>query len=186
MKKLWKNNRVVFVLVIILIICFIAICSVALTFFYSKDTNEYGNRLDGIEKHQISSEFKSSYKEKFLESENVKSVDFNIKGRMNTTEQATLEDIEKSFDKKVAVACRDFIDRYNLEIKFDENITLDNAKKLVENSMSLFDEDTLSYYDVQFIIQSDNFTIMASKNSAAENISWNNNTPIEEDTDEEK
>ena len=39
MKKLWKNNRVVFVLVIILIICFIAICSVALTFFYSKDTN---------------------------------------------------------------------------------------------------------------------------------------------------
>ena len=70
MKKLWKNNRVVFVLVIILIICFIAICSVALTFFYSKDTNEYGNRLDGIEKHQISSEFKSSYKEKFLESEN--------------------------------------------------------------------------------------------------------------------
>jgi hypothetical protein len=66
-----------------------------------------------------------------------------------------------------------------VEIKFDENITLDNAKKLVENSMSLFDEDTLSYYDVQFIIQSDNFTIMASKNSAAENISWNNNTPIE-------
>ena len=52
--------------------------------------------------------------------------------------------------------------------------------------MSLFDEDTLPYYDVQFIIQSDNFTIMASKNSAAENISWNNNTPIEEDTDEEK
>ena len=157
MKKLWKNNRVVFVLVIILIICFIAICSVALTFFYSKDTNEYGNRLDGIEKHQISSEFKSSYKEKFLESENVKSVDFNIKGRI-----------------------------IYVEIKFDENITLENAKKLVENSMSLFDEDTLSYYDVQFIIQSDNFTIMASKNSAAENISWNNNTPIEEDTDEEK
>ena len=48
MKKLWKNNKVVFVLVIILILCFIAICSVALTFFYSKDTNEYGNRLDCI------------------------------------------------------------------------------------------------------------------------------------------
>ena len=53
--------------------------------------------------------------------------------------------------------------------------------------MSLFEEDTLSYYDVQFIIQSDNFTIMASKNSASENISWNNNTPIkEEESDEEK
>ncbi len=157
MKKLWKNNRVVFVLVIILIICFIAICSVALTFFYSKDTNEYGNRLDGIENYPISNEFKSTYKESFLENENVKSIDFTIKGRI-----------------------------IYVEISFDENITLDDTKKLVENSISLFEEDILSYYDIQFIIQSDNFTIMAAKNSTSENIFWNNNTPVEEDTDEEE
>ena len=82
MKKLWKSNRVVFVLVIILIICFIAICSVALTFFSSKDTNEYGNRLNGIEKHPISSELKSNYKETLLANESVKSVEFNTKGRI--------------------------------------------------------------------------------------------------------
>lgn len=157
MKKLWKSNRVVFVLVIILIICFIAICSVALTFFYSKDTNEYGNRLNGIEKHPISSELKSNYKETLLANENVKSVEFNTKGRI-----------------------------IYVNIKFDENISLDNAKKLVEDNLSLFSEDILSYYDLQFILSSDNFTIMASKNVASEKISWNNNTPIKEEENEEE
>lgn len=157
MKKLWKSNRVVFVLVIILIICFIAICSVALTFFYSKDTNEYGNRLNGIEKHPISSELKSNYKETLLANESVKSVEFNTKGRI-----------------------------IYVNIKFDENISLDNAKKLVEDNLSLFSEDILSYYDLQFILSSDNFTIMASKNVASEKISWNNNTPIKEEENEEE
>ena len=157
MKKLWKSNRVVFVLVIILIICFIAICSVALTFFYSKDTNEYGNRLNGIEKHPISSELKSNYKEKLLANESVKSVEFNTKGRI-----------------------------IYVNIKFDENISLDNAKKLVEDNLNLFSEDILSYYDLQFILSSDNFTIMASKNVASEKISWNNNTPIKEEENEEE
>lgn len=157
MKKLWKSNRVVFVLVIILIICFIAICSVALTFFYSKDTNEYGNRLNGIEKHPISSELKSNYKETLLAKESVKSVEFNTKGRI-----------------------------IYVNIKFDENISLDNAKKLVEDNLSLFSEDILSYYDLQFILSSDNFTIMASKNVASEKISWNNNTPIKEEENEEE
>ncbi len=157
MKKLWKSNRVVFVLVIILIVCFIAICSVALTFFYSKDTNEYGNRLNGIEKHPISSELKSNYKETLLANESVKSVEFNTKGRI-----------------------------IYVNIKFDENISLDNAKKLVEDNLSLFSEDILSYYDLQFILSSDNFTIMASKNVASEKISWNNNTPIKEEENEEE
>lgn len=157
MKKLWKSNRVVFVLVIILIVCFIAICSVALTFFYSKDTNEYGNRLNGIEKHPISSELKSNYKETLLANESVKNVEFNTKGRI-----------------------------IYVNIKFDENISLDNAKKLVEDNLSLFSEDILSYYDLQFILSSDNFTIMASKNVASEKISWNNNTPIKEEENEEE
>ena len=78
MKKLWKNNRVVFVLVIILIICFISIIGVTLTFFYSKDTSTYGNRLDNIEKYPVSNEFKASYKEKMLENENIKSINFDI------------------------------------------------------------------------------------------------------------
>ena len=144
MKKLWKNNRVVFVLVIILIICFISIIGVTLTFFYSKDTSTYGNRLDNIEKYPVSNEFKASYKDKMLENENIKS------------------------------------------INFDENIDLEKAKSIISSSLSEFNEEILSYYDIQFILQSDNFTIMASKNVASEIISWNNNTPIEEEEENEE
>ena len=135
MKKLWKNNRVVFVLVIILIICFISIIGVTLTFFYAKDTSTYGNRLDNIEKYPVSNEFKASYKDKMLE---------------------------------------------------NENIDLEKAKSIISSSLTEFNEEILSYYDIQFILKSDNFTIMASKNVASEIISWNNNTPIEEEENEEE
>ena len=157
MKKLWKNNRVVFVLVIILIICFISIIGVTLTFFYSKDTSTYGNRLDNIEKYPVSNEFKASYKDKMLENENIKSINFDIKGRI-----------------------------IYITINFDENIDLEKAKSIISSSLSEFNEEILSYYDIQFILQSDNFTIMASKNVASEIISWNNNAPIEEEEENEE
>ena len=157
MKKLWKNNRVVFVLVIILTICFISIIGVTLTFFYSKDTSTYGNRLDNIEKYPVSNEIKASYKDKMLENENIKSINFDIKGRI-----------------------------IYITINFDENIDLEKAKSIISSSLSEFNEEILSYYDIQFILQSDNFTIMASKNVASEIISWNNNTPIEEEENEEE
>lgn len=159
MKKLWKNNRVVFVLVIILIICFIAIVSVALTFFYSKDTSTYGNRLVDIDKHPISNEIKSSYKDGLLENESVKTVNIDIKGRI-----------------------------IYITATFDEKIDLEKAKKLVTSSLDIFDENITSYYDIQFILKSDNFTMMGSKNVASEVVSWNNNTPIKEkeNTDEKE
>lgn len=152
MKKLWKNNRVVFVLIIILIVCFISIVSVALTFFYAKDTSEYGNRLVDIEKHPVSNDFKASYKDNLLNNESVKEVSFNLKGRV-----------------------------IYINVSFDENIKLEDAQKLIDNSLELFEEDIISYYDINFVLKSDNFTIMGAKNTKNENISWNNNTPIKEE-----
>ena len=124
---------------------------------YSKDTSTYGNRLDNIEKYPVSNEFKASYKDKMLENENIKSINFDIKGRI-----------------------------IYITINFDENIDLEKAKSIISSSLSEFNEEILSYYDIQFILQSDNFTIMASKNVASEIISWNNNTPIEEEENEEE
>ena len=140
MKKLWKNNRVVFVLVIILIICFVAICSVALTFFYSKDTNEYGNRLDGIEKHQISSEFKSSYKEKILESENVKSVDFNITAP-ETGDFSFLQSVEVYISaeglNQVLLASKKNITNTGKTLSLDVDNKVDLKKYVTKNNIKL-------------------------------------------------
>lgn len=154
MKKLWKQNRILFVLIIILIVCFVAIISVALTFFYSKNVSKYGDRLDNIEDYPIEDNFKTEYKETLMDNKNVTKVSMNLIGRV-----------------------------LYINIDFDDQIKLENAQKIITNSLDLFDEDTLNYYDVQFILKSDNFTIIGAKNAVVENIVWNNNTEVK--TDEE-
>ncbi|MBE6155543.1 MAG: hypothetical protein E7164_02155 [Firmicutes bacterium] len=156
MKKLWKENRVLFILWIILFICFMAIVSVALTFFYSKDVSSYGPRLEGIENHPITSEDKNTYKETMLENENVTKVSFNLQKRV-----------------------------IYIHIDFDAEISVEDAKAIVNNSVNLFSEDILSYYDFQFVLESENFTIIGSKNAIVDYVSWNNNREVvEEETDE--
>ncbi|MBE6148019.1 MAG: hypothetical protein E7167_00705 [Firmicutes bacterium] len=152
MKKLWKNNRVLFMLILILFICFIAIVVVALTFFYSKDVDSYGSRLADIEKYPITSKVKSSYKETVLENEGVSKVSLNIKGRI-----------------------------LYVHLEFDENVSLEDAKAIANNSIELFGEDNLSYYDIEFVLKSDNFTILGAKNAIIDHVSWNNNREVEEE-----
>lgn len=158
MKKLWKQNRVLFMLIIVLIICFIAILSVALTFFYSKDVSNYGSRLKDIEDYPITETFQKEYKESLLENERVLKSNFLIKGRI-----------------------------VYITINFDDQISLDEAKSVATKTLDKFSEDLLAYYDLQFILKSDNFNIMGAKNSIVDHISWNNNLEIKnEDQSEEK
>ena len=157
MKKIWKENRVLFMLMLILLVCFIAIVVVALTFFYSKDVSNYGSRLEGIENNPVTDKDKNEYKETLLENENVKKVSINIKGRI-----------------------------IYIHINFDDEIGLEDAKSLVINSLDLFSEDILNYYDIEFVLKSDNYTILGAKNAIIDHVSWNNNREIEEEeeTDE--
>lgn len=149
MKKLWMKNRVVVVLLIILLICFIAIVGVTITFFYSKDVSEYGTRLEDISKHPVDDKFKNEYKDKVLENENVTKVTMNIKGRI-----------------------------IYVHIDFNEVISLDDAKNIATTSLEMFNDDIKSYYDIEFVLKSDNFTIFGAKNSKIDHVSWNNNKPV--------
>jgi len=156
MKKMWNENRVLFLLIVILIICFIAIVCVALTFFYSKDVGSYGDRLADIEKYPITEKDKDEYQEKLLENEGVTKVTMNIKGRV-----------------------------IYVHVEFSEEVDLEDAKAMMVNSLELIGEDNLSYYDVEFILKSDNFTILGAKNTTIDYISWNNNREVEEVEEEE-
>ena len=158
MKKLWNQNRVLFMLVMILIICFVAILIVALTFFYSKNVSSYGSRLDGIENYPIKEKFKNSYKETVLENKNVKKVSITVQGRI-----------------------------IYINIKFDDSIELEDAKTVAIKSLDLFDEKLLSYYDIEFNLASNKFIIFGAKNAVIDHVSWNNNKEVvkeEEETDE--
>ena len=145
-------------LITILIVCFLAIIIVALTFFYSKNVSNYGSRLEGIEKYEITDKMKSNFKDSILENENVKKVSFNVIGRI-----------------------------IYIHIDFDENIELENAKTVVVNSLEIFADNILSYYDIDFDLKSDNFVIFGAKNAVTDHISWNNNrdVPIDDTENEE-
>ena len=157
MKKLWNNNRVLFFLLAILLICFVAIIVVASTFFYSKNSSKYGERLVDIDKHPISTEVKDNYKETLMKNTSVKDVSFDIIGRI-----------------------------IYINISFDEKIKLENAQKLINDSITQFSDDILGYYDINFILKSDNFVILGAKNMKSSELSWNNNRVVEEEETNEK
>lgn len=157
MKKLWNNNRVLFFLIVILIICFVAIIVVASTFFYKRNSSEYGERLADIEKHPFTTEIKNAFREEIEKNDHVKELKYNIFGRI-----------------------------IYVNISFDEKISLDDAKKLVESNIKLFTQEILDYYDLDFIVKSDNFTKVGAKNAVSDNIVWNNNRVVEKEKTEEE
>jgi len=157
MKKLWNNNRVLFFLLIILLVCFIAIIVVASTFFYSRNSSKYGDRLADIEKYPVPNEIKDGFKEALEKNSSVTKVTYDIIGRV-----------------------------IYVNITLDEKIKLETAQKLVSDSLNIFTEDIMSYYDFNFILKSDNFVIIGAKNTKNTEITWNNNRVVEEEETNEK
>lgn len=144
-------------LFIVLFVCLIAICVVALTFFYNKDVSEYGNRLDGIKEHEVSKKFLDEYENELLEKEHVDKVNVHTQGRI-----------------------------IYVNITFDDEIELESAENIAALSLESFEEKVISYYDIEFVLKSGNFTILGAKNSISDKTAWNNNTPIPEDEEEEQ
>lgn len=160
MKKMLKENRVLFALILILIVCFIAICSVVVSYFVGTHKSVYGDRLE--EKVTVKEKDIKEYIKALEEKELVKSTDFRVSIRT-----------------------------IYIDIDFVETATLVEAESIAASSLENIKEDVLAYYDVNFILNKektetdDGFVIMGAKNSKSANVSWNNNTVIETEAEEE-
>lgn len=163
LKNIWQKNKVIIVLVIILIMCFIAICTVTISYFFGGSDTVLGERLDGIEDHPITEDFKTEYQNSLSANESVSSVKFKVSNRI-----------------------------IYIYVDFVIDTSLEDAKSIITTSMASFTENILSFYDINFILSSDasensdGFTIMGAKNMNTEGIVWNNNTqlPDEEESEE--
>lgn len=80
MKKMIKENKILFVLAIVLIVAFVAIVIGLLMMFYSKDGDKYGDRLNGIDKYPISETITDDIKS--IYQSGVESVSVDIKGKI--------------------------------------------------------------------------------------------------------
>jgi hypothetical protein len=155
-KKIWQENSVLFVLLLILIACIIAISVVCITYFVGSSNSKYGDRLDGIDNYPFTEDTQKEIASKLEEDEAIEDVEIRVSG------------------KTIYVT-----------INFATKITLVEAESKALASLDNFSEDTLSFYDIEYLIKADStedtegFQIIGSHNvSGTGGIVWNNNTEV--------
>ena len=156
-KNSWNDNRVLFVLTTILIICLILIAFIVADYFLGSRKDKYGDRLEGIDKVKITDKQISDYEKKISSEESVKDCNINKSGKT-----------------------------IYINIKYNDGVTLDAAKEQASKTVELFEEKYLKYYDLHYIIKQDKsgssagFITMGAHNVSGSGLVWsNNNAPKE-------
>ncbi len=147
MKNFIKNNKVTVVAFIICVIFVVLVFAIKLTFFPNEGTAIYGDRLDGIEKVEITDKQQKGIIKSLEDKDEVKSADTDIKGR-------TL----------------------NVLITVNDDVELDPAKALTSSVIDNLKKDQTSFYDIQVFISKDNddtrFPIIGYKHQDKDEFSW--------------
>lgn len=159
LKKIWQENSVLFVLLLILIACVVAMSVVVIKYFVGDSSSKYGDRLENIEEHPFTDEIKNEIIAKIKEDELVSNASLRSSG------------------KTIYVA-----------ITFDSKVTLVEAQSKALASVDFFSENILEFYDLEYMIKADStensegFQIMGSPNvGGTGGIVWNNNTVFKDE-----
>lgn len=156
MKKIWKENRVLFMLILVLIVCFVAIVSVGVSYFVGSHKSIYGDRLEG--KIEIKDEDKETY--------------------INALKETKLVD-EAAFRLSVRTIYVDLKFNNEATLVEAESIALASLENLSEEILAYYDVNFILTKDATE--KDEGFTIMGARNSNGTGISWNNNTVVEEE-----
>ena len=149
-KKVWEENKVLFVLGIILLICLVVFAVVSMTYFYGSSKSVYGNRLDITKEMPLNSKLLDDIKNELESNSKVDSVNTILKGKI-----------------------------VYITIVFTTDVKMDEAKKIANTVIELFNADELEVYDIQFTIKNPDkevgYTLMGAWNSNGNgSIVWNN------------
>ena len=80
LKKFLKENKVLLVLAVILVLWLAVFAVIVVIFFYGSSKDVYGNRLDNIKDLPITEELKNDIKDTFKAETLVNDITINIKG----------------------------------------------------------------------------------------------------------
>ena len=158
--KFLKEHRIFTMLMAIVIVCFVLIMTVLINVFggFGDDSNKYGNRLEGIEKVEISQKKQDDFESNIANNEKVKSVDILIQGKI-----------------------------VYITMMIEPNVVLEEAESIALKSLDEFTEEEKSFYDFNYTLKqlatenSDGFIISGAKNKNGTKLIWNNNTPVEQE-----
>ena len=148
MKKFMKNNKLVVVTFIICLIFVILVFAVKLTFFPDEARAIYGDRLDGIEKVEITDSKQDKIVSALENLDTVKEASCDIKGRI-----------------------------LNVLITVNDDVDLNTAKGLTTTVTDNLKKEQTSYYDIQVFISKDNeddasFPIIGYKHQDKDSFAW--------------
>ena len=159
MKKFFKENRTLFILMVVAIVCIIVSIVLLFKYFYfGNGGSNYGDRLEGIENVRISDDKQREVASKIDENELVNHTDVNITGK-----------------------------RVDIRIVFNEKASLVDAQGVALKSLDNFSDEEKSFYDFEFTLKQDatekteGFLIMGAKNVNGSNLVWNNNNSTSEE-----
>ena len=159
-KKFLKEHRIFTMLMAVVVVCIVLIITVLINVFYmGNGSNEYGNRLDGIEEVEISKSKESDFENNVANNDKIKKVDLHVQGKI-----------------------------IYITIEVETGVKLEEAEGIALKSLDNFDEKELAFYDFNFTLKqdatdnNDGFVISGAKNKNGTGLVWNNNRVVEEDT----
>ena len=161
-KELWSKNRILFVLFIILIVCFIAICCVVMSYFVGTNKSVYGDRLKN--KVKVSKSAEDDY---------IKSVETD-----EMVDEATI---------RVGVRTIYITIKYNEKASLveAESKAVASLDALQSDVLEYYDIDFILLQDTVAGDETKGFTMMGSNNVNGTGVVWSNNTEIIEEDENE-
>ena len=163
MKKIWNfivDNRIYIVLVLFVIFCGFVFVTMKAYLDPEDELAVYGNRLDGIEKVQITDKKENEVIDFIKEDENITDVSISVQGKI-------INIIIKAKGKKN---------------------TVEKMEKKGAEIIKKFSENEIKFYDFQFFIKNEeaNYNLIGYKNKKNDEISWVNDVIVSEVEDNEE
>lgn len=154
LKKFYRNNRVVVILMSIVFICVLIILFALIKYFYvGNNTSKYGDRLEGIENVEIDDTKKSDVESKLIADDLIDTAKITIQGKI-----------------------------IYISMTFTDKASLVEAEGKALLSFDYFSDEEKAFYDFQFTLKqsasdtNEGFIISGAKNVNGSNLVWNNNT----------
>ncbi len=145
-----QDNRVLWVLLGILGVCFLAIGILFYRYFYAgTSSSKYGERLDGIENYPLSETLEKDIQDLYKDNTEIDKVTVTNEGKI-----------------------------VYITINFTKSIKVTTAEDLAIKSLDKVGEKNLTYYDVQYILtysgteENTNFPVFGSKSASSLKVVW--------------
>lgn len=145
-----QDNRVLWVLLGILVICFLAIGILFYRYFYAgTSSTKYGERLDGIENYPLSETLEKDIQDLYKDNTEIDKVTVTNEGKI-----------------------------VYITINFKQSIKVSTAEDLAIKSLEKIGEKNLTYYDIQYILtysgteENTNFPVFGSKSASSLKVVW--------------